>query len=171
MNLYLKIFLGMGIPFGICIFLLYGLVIGAWGGMFFGGFMSLTLGSLHHCSVQQMSSGRSQEATGVHHVRHVTMLLPYDAAFDLCFDSLGLIKECKPQKVDRSQGKITARAGITWRTWGDVVSFEVREVGGEGIQVKVSSRPVVRMTLVDYGKNLENVEKIVGFLNSHSRIA
>ncbi len=79
-----------------------------------------------------------------------------------------MIKKCKIQKEDRYQGKIVARAGMTWRTWADVISFEVRKIGSDGIQVEVSSRPAVRTTLVDYGKNLENVEKIAGLLKAHS---
>jgi hypothetical protein len=108
---------------------------------------------------------------GVHHVRNVELRLPYDKAFDLCIESLGLIKKCKIHNEDRSQGKIVAKAGMTWKTWGDVISFEVRRIGNDAIQVAVSSRPSVRTTLVDYGKNLENVETLVGFLNAHSESA
>jgi hypothetical protein len=35
----------------------------------------------------------------------------------------------------------------------------------------VSSRPAVRTTLVDYGKNLENVERISAFLKEQSETA
>ena len=130
--------------------------------------MSLILGFLHYRSVKRMSFGTSEEAMGVHHVRNVELRLPYDKAFDLCIESLNLIKKCKIQKEDLSQGEIDARAGMTWRTFGDVISFEVRKIGDDRIQVEVSSRPAVRATLVDYGKNLENVEQIAGFLNAHN---
>jgi hypothetical protein len=110
-----------------------------------------------------MSYGKSEEAMGVYHVRNVELRLPYDKTVDLCIESLRLIKKCKIQKEDRSQGKIVARAGMTWRTWGDVISFDFLKIGNDRIQVEVSSRPAVRTTLVDYGKNLENVERIVGF--------
>jgi hypothetical protein len=130
--------------------------------------MSLSLGFLHIKSVKRMALGKSAEAMGVRHVRNVELRLPYDEAFDLCIESLSLIKKCKIHNEDRVQGKIVAKAGMTWKTWRDVISFEVRKIGNDGIQIEVSSRPALRTTVVDYGKNLENVEKIVGFLNAHS---
>ncbi len=175
MNRHIKLFLATGIPFGIFMGIFnsfkYGifssLVAGVVGGIFFGGFMSLILGFLHRRSIRRMSSGKSEEAMGVHHVRNVELRLPYDKAFDLCIESLSLIKKCKIQNENRSQGKIVTKAGMTWKTWGDVISFEICKTGNDGIQVEVSSRPALRTTLVDYGKNLENVETIVGFLNAY----
>ena len=165
----------MGIPFGLFMGIFnsfqygtsLGLVAGIVEGIFFGGFMSLMLGFLHSRSVKRMSLGKSEEAIGVHHVRNVELRVPYDKAFDLCIESLSLIKKCNIQNKDRSQGKIVAKAGKTWKTWGDVISFDVRRAGNDETQVEVSSRPAVRTTLVDYGKNLENIETLVGFLNAH----
>lgn len=172
MNRYLRLFLATGIPFGIFMGIFYslrygfpsGLVDGLFKGIFFGLFMSLILGFLHSRSVKRMPSGKSEKAIGVHHVRNVELQFPYDKAFNLCIESISLIKKCKIQKEDRSQGKIVAKTGMTWKTWGDVISFEVRKIDNDRTQVLVSSRPAVRTTLVDYGKNLENVERISSFL-------
>jgi len=171
MNIYLKLFLATGIPFGILVGILSGPVYGLSAGIFFGGFMSLILGFLHSWSVKRMPSGKSEEAKGVYHVRNIDLQLPYDKAFDLCIESLDLIKRCKIRKEDRSQSKIDARAGITWKTWGDTISFDVRKIDNDRTQVEVSSRPSVRTTLVDYGKNLENVERISSFLKEQSETA
>lgn len=38
----------------------------------------------------------------------------------------------------------------------------------DAIRVDVWSKPAIGTTLVDYGKNLENVEKIISFLKEHS---
>lgn len=179
MNRYLKLFLGTGIPFGIFMGISNsfrygfpsGLVEGLFAGIFFGGFMSLILGFLHSRSVKRMPSGKSEEAMDVHHLRNVELWLPYDKVFNLCVESLRLIKKCKIQKEDISQGKIVAKASMTWKTWGDVISFDVRKIDNDRTQVIVSSRPAVRTTLVDYGKNLENVERISSFLKEQSETA
>lgn len=176
MNRYLKLFLATGIPFGIFMIIFNsfqhgissGLVTGAVEGIFFGIFMSLVLGFMHSRSVKRMSSGESDEAMGVHHVRNVELRLDYDMVFKLCIESLSRIKKCKIKNEDRSKGKLIAKAGMTWKTFGDVISFEIHKMGDDRIQVEVSSRPSLRTTLVDYGKNLENVERIVEFLNAHS---
>ena len=57
---------------------------------------------------------------------------------------------------------------MTWRTWGDVISFEVHRANDDGTRIKVSSRPALGSTLVDFGKNLQNVEQIAAFLNERS---
>lgn len=175
MNRYLKLFLAMGIPFGILMGIFdslrygffSGLISGLFEGIFFGVFMSLTLGSLHSQSVKRMPYENSEESMGVHHVRNVELRLPYDDVFNICIESLSSIKKFKIQKEDRSQGKIVARTSVSWKTWGDVISFDVCRIDNNRTQVIVSSKPVVRITLVDYGKNLENVERIVEFLKKH----
>jgi len=175
MNIYLKLFLAMGIPFGIFMGIFdslqygffSGLIGGLFAGIFFGFFMSLTSGSLHSQSVKRMPYGNSEEAMGVHHVRNVELRLPYDDVFNICIESLNLIKKFKIQKEDRSQGKIVARISVSWQIWGDMISFDVCRIDNNRTQVIVSSKPVVRTTLVDYGRNLENVERITEFLKKH----
>ena len=176
MNLYLKLFLAMGISFGIFMGIFYsfqfgfplGMGIGMVTGIFFGGLISLILGFLHNQSVKRISSGKYKQTLSVHHTRHVKLRLPYDRVFDLCLESLTSIEKCKIQKEDRHEGRIIAKAVMTWKTWGDVILFKIQRISNDEIQVEVSSRPALRTTLVDYGKNLENVQKIVRFLNAYS---
>lgn len=104
---------------------------------------------------------------GVSHVGNIELLLSFERVFDLCVESLKLIHKCKIEKEDRSQGTIDARAGMTWRTFGDRISFRVFKIDDSRTEVEVSSRPVVKSTLVDYGKNLENIERITSFLQEH----
>lgn len=151
--------------------LLYGTLRGVATGAAMGAVSGLAVGLLHYWLVRRMSSGKSEGAMGLHHVRTVELRLPYDKAFDLCVESVGTIRRCTVRKEEREAGKISARAGINWKTWADTISFEVRNLGNGGIQVEVSSRPTIRMTVVDFGKNLDNVEKISGFLNAHSTSA
>ena len=180
LKLHLKIFLGTGIPFGIFMGIFYSLeygfplslVAGLFReGIIFGVFMSLICGFMHSWSVKRMPYGKSEESLGVYHVRNVELRLPYDKAFNLCIESISSIKKCKIQTEDCFHGKIVAKAGSTWKTWGDVISFKARKIDNGRTQVVVSSRPAMRTTLVDCGKNLENVERISSFLNEQSEIA
>lgn len=174
MNKNLKSFLLMGIPFGICMGLLQasehgasaGLTKGITSGIFFGGSMTLVLGFLQRRSVRNVSPGNSADAMDVHQVRKLELRLPFDQAFDLCIESLGEIKRGKVRSQERSAGKIVAKTGMTWKTWGDTITFDLRKTGDDSVQIEVSSRPALRMTMYDYGKNLENVEALVGFLNA-----
>jgi hypothetical protein len=178
MKLYFKLFLATGIPFAIFtgilnafqFGLLSGLISGLITGILFGGFMSLILGFLQTWSVKQLPFAKSEEATGVHHVRNAELLLPYDVTFNTCIKSLSSIKKCRIQNKDRSQGKIIAKTSMTWKTYGDVISFQLSRIDDERTQVQVSSRPFVRTTLVDYGKNLENVETIFRIIKQNGDV-
>ena len=174
MKIYLKLLLTTGVPFGILAGVIYsllfspltGLIAGLLAGILFGGLMSLILGTLHTWSVKRLPF-KSKNVMDIHQVRSVEMKLLYDKVFDLCIESLRLIRKCRIVEENRSQGKIIARTGITWKSWGEIITFDIRKMN-DVIQVEISSRPVVRTTLVDYGKNLENVEKIASFLEEHA---
>jgi hypothetical protein len=172
MNRNLKIFLAGGIPFGafmgILFSSLYGLNAGLPGGLMsgliFGFLMFIILGYLHSRAVRKISGVTSVESMGTFQVRNIKMHLPFEGAFDRCIESLGVIRKCRVREQDRSRGKIIAKSSVNWKTWGDTISFEITGAGSEETDVRVSSRPTSRSTIVDYGKNLENVEKIVSFL-------
>ncbi len=172
MNLYLKLFLAFGISVGILVGVLnsfligspMGLIAGLIVALFAGGVSSIVVGYLHNRSVRRMPYGEPEGAMEVHHVRHVELRLPYDQAFDLCISSLNAVNKGRIRREDRPLGRIEAKGGMTWKSWGEVISFDLRRVDANRTRVEVSSKPVLRTTLVDLGKNLENVEKVVGTL-------
>ena len=173
LNLYLKLFLGTGIPYGLLMGALYslklgflpGLIGGLFAGLLFGCFMTLILGLWHTLSVKRMGYAKSDdEAMGVHHIRNIELPLGYGRVFDLCIASLNVIKKCKIRKEERSEGNIEVKTGITWKSFGERISFNICEINDSKTQVKVSSRPAIRTAVVDFGRNLDNVEKIIGFL-------
>ena len=172
MNRNLKIFLASGIPVGIFTAVSFsylyginvGLSVGPVVGLIFGSLMFFILGILHSRAVEKIAGDISEESMGICQVRNIELQLPYDRTFDLCIKSLDLISRCRVQEEDRSQGKIIAKSSINWKTWGDTISFNISGISNENTAVKVSSRPTSWTTLVDYGKNLENVKIIVSFL-------
>jgi len=171
MSRNLKIFMSSGIPAGTGMAIFYslfygfpvGLVSGLISGVFFGILMVFILGFLHGRAVKKVAYGNTEPSAGTHHVRETELPLPYDRAFDLCIASLGSLNRWVYEE-DRIHGKILARTGINWKTWGDTICFEIYGIDGGSTRVKVSSRPTARMTLVDFGKNLDNVQRIISFL-------
>jgi hypothetical protein len=176
MNRNLKIFLLSGIPFGFLLGMwyshLYGYQAGFKGGIlsgvFFGFLTFLILGLLHNQAIKKITDEKSRETLGVSHIREIALQLSYDKSFDLCMKSLQLMKRYKIIEENRAQGRIIVITGINWKTWGDRILFEITKINNGHSQIKVSSRPNARTTLVDYGKNLENVEILISFLKNHS---
>ncbi|MBC8413218.1 MAG: hypothetical protein ISR96_08210 [Nitrospira sp.] len=66
--------------------------------------------------------------------------------------------------MDRLNGEIIIKTGINWKTWGDTICFKLSSAGPNRTTVIVTSRPTIKTTIVDFGKNLENIIKITGFL-------
>lgn len=171
MSLYLKVFLAAGMFFGAFMgifFLPYGLgaalVGGVLAGLFFGGSTSLILVPLHLHFAKQVRTEAGKTPYGVHQDRHVDSALPFDASFDLCVESLQRVGGYQIQEQDRQQGRIVAKTSLSWKSAGEVITFSVVSVDANHSSVEISSRPVMRTTLADYGKNAENVEKITRFL-------
>jgi hypothetical protein len=124
---------------------------------------------IHGYSVKRVAKDVSQDSFDVHQKRTVLLHVPYEIAFDLCREALSVFISCKIKEENRAAGKVKARTGISSNTLGCIISCEIQKVGDQLTRIEVSSRPIVRAALVDYGENLENVEKINEFLCRNDR--
>jgi hypothetical protein len=171
-----KIFLWSGIPFGLAMGVWFsqqygsstGLKIGIIAGLTFGALIFIILGLLHSQAVKKIRGGNSRETLSTHQVSDIELNLPYKQTFDLCMQSLSRIKRCTIQEENLTQGRIVAWAGINWKTWGDIITFHIKKTTNGITYVTISSRPRARTTLVDFGKNLENIIKVTSFLKKHA---
>ncbi len=120
-----------------------------------------------HNVLTQYPNVTAEEAAMVRQRRELTLPLPPAEAYTLCLRSLETIPNCMLPTQNAAVGRITARTGVSWRSWGDEIAFQLYSEEGTSTRVEITSRPVVRTTLVDFGKNLENVEKIAEFLRQH----
>ncbi|MEW6599830.1 MAG: hypothetical protein AB1499_02580 [Nitrospirota bacterium] len=174
MSRNLKIFMANGVPFGICMGILFsslygpdiGLPAGLISGLVLGAIMFVILGLLHGRAVRKVSGSASAQSLSTFQNRSIKLPLSFEKSFDLSLESLGVIRKCRVREQDRSGGIIVAESSVNWKTWGDTISIELTRTGGEETGVRVSSRPTSWSTIVDYGKNLDNVEKIISFLKT-----
>lgn len=165
----IRIFLQTSIGFGLLMmifdFVVYGdinIVSNLISGIGFGIFMTGILGYWNKKSVKRKSSADSTNDYDVKQTKEINLPVPYDKAFELCIESVNQLKKPKIKEKNYSGGVITAKTGITWDTFGDTVSFKLTETK-DYTHIVVSSKPVF-FQVVDYGKNLENVNNIVSFL-------
>ena len=172
MNLYLKSVLAMGGPmtlFMVIVFTCLGsssdevLYFGTLTFVIFGG-LGLVFSFIQVILNRRIQPDKPEEAQKVRHVREIELQLPYNDAFNVCCESLASIQCCAIEKKDLSQGKIVAKAGTSLRSWGEVITFDIEQVDAWRTRVRVSSRSPLRTTIIDWGKNLENVQKIAQYL-------
>lgn len=65
--------------------------------------------------------------------------------------------------VSETSTRLTARTGVSWRSFGEVISCDIESHGSSLQSITVASRPWFPMTLADYGANLSNVRAVVVF--------
>lgn len=59
---------------------------------------------------------------------------------------------------------VLLRSNFSWKSWGEEIKIIlIKQIADEN-EFQVSSRPKFSLTLVDYGKNLENMMRIENLL-------
>jgi len=170
-SLFFKLLLISGIPFGFLIGIfslqreevLDVILNGILSGLFFGTLVSYILISLHKSFSRKVETDSFNHDFGIFQSRRIEIPISYEDTYSLCLQSLNTINRSSVTSQSFNKGEIKARAGLNWKTWGDNVFLKVVKEEGATI-VEISSRPSARSTLVDFGKNLDNVERIKKFL-------
>ncbi len=91
---------------------------------------------------------------------------PYarDDVFDALLKVIPTVKGMKVDKHDRTAGFISAKAGVSLRSWGENVPISVMEASPGYTRVSVTSTPKTGLLgggAFDLGKNRSNIEKIL----------
>ena len=92
--------------------------------------------------------------------REALVPMPAEEAFERCLRALTELNGGTIIAADADTGGIEARTGISWQSFGEVVEVEI-EPGVEGTRLRVRSAPRLKTTLVDYGKNRQNVDRVM----------
>jgi hypothetical protein len=69
----------------------------------------------------------------------------------------------RSQVLTQSDSLIEIRVGFSWRSWGEIVRVEIIPGENETL-VKVVSTPKLSTTVIDWGANKRNVEKVMSAL-------
>lgn len=166
MRLYLKLFLAFGVPFGLLMGILYpypalALLIGT----VYGAIMAGIFGTLQHRAVR---GKKKTSADGVQQQRNIEVDMPYDAAFAACLEAVGEIQRAQFRQIDRAAGTIKARTSINLLTYGEIITFRLQPLDAHTTCIRISSRPRLKTTLIDYGRNLEHVNRLSLYLRQRS---
>jgi hypothetical protein len=168
LNIYLKIFLRAGIPFGVFMGCLFGylegahkgLIAGITSGLLFGTWMSVIFGTVHEvCTKKIYGPGEVNPKQS----KAIESNLPFDSGFEKCVNALGHFG-AKITAQDKAQGRIEAKTGMTWKSFGETISIHLDDLKNGTIKIQISSAPVIKTTIMDYGKGRANVETIASLL-------
>jgi hypothetical protein len=139
-------------------------------GIFFGAFMSMVCVTAHLLAIVLRRYPVSAETLGVAHARQIKITMPYSDTYNACLSSIRAIRGGHIVLADRDRGYIKARIPVNLLSFGEEIQLNIHDDDDGASQVDIYGHPVIRWTLLDYGKNLENVEKICGFLHGRNKV-
>lgn len=93
-----------------------------------------------------------------------------EEVFALCLESIRSVKKSEIGLLNKDKGIFTVNVGVNWRTWGELIQFDIKEISTHKCNVEITSRPAMGTQLIDFGKNLDNVIKITNDLKSKTQI-
>ncbi len=169
-KLYLKTFLLTGIPYGLITIgfdLLDGDGFKLWkflfSTFFFGLIMSLTLVSFHKYRLKKYGVQElSDENLGVTQTKEIkTKLGKIELVNKLKSDPI----ISKMEMIDTENG-INLKTGMTWKSWGEEIKIILKSENNSDFEYQISSSPKLKMIIVDYGKNLQNLTRIENVINN-----
>ena len=162
-KLYLKTFLLTGIPYGLLTAgfdLVDGNGFRLWKFLFLTfcfGCMSFLLVSFHKYRLKK---------NGVQEMTAQNLGVSQKKNLKSEFNKSELIEKLKSDpiigkmKMQEIENGIILKTGMTWLSWGEEIRIILQTKGESDFDYQISSRPKLKMTLVDFGKNLENVNRI-----------
>ena len=134
------------------------------GGVSVGAITSVALGTGHVYSLKKLGFAITDANLSAHQEKTVMAMCGYGEAFNRCvaaIESLPGVRILEDTSVEH--GTIHARRA-SWWNWGETIQCRLRARTDERTLVTVSSRPRAVGTVLDYGRNLQNVETIASVL-------
>ncbi|WP_396198891.1 hypothetical protein [Flavobacterium sp.] len=66
----------------------------------------------------------------------------------------------------KTENVILIHTGLNWKTWGEVIKIECVSQNDIETVCKITSKPKLITTILDYGKNLDNVIMIENIIKN-----
>jgi hypothetical protein len=168
----IRIFILTSVPYGFFMGLYFGtdlssiLSYGLITGLIFGAMMTIILTFYRRKSLKKKGLS-SDEAKELVNTTSIEISDSKELIIDHCINSIQRIKRGKIITKDDNKGFIKAKAGITWDTWGDTITFDIEELQSNTYRINILSRPFLKTTVIDYGKNLDNINRIMEYFKEN----
>lgn len=168
-SIVLVIFLLCGVPFAVMSAafaraegISRWLTVGMSEGLVFGAMMALTLGGLLHF---WMLLAGFDALPAVEQSVDIVVNADVMTATRLAAAALGLLKPRSVVVSETGDVRITASTRMTWKSFGERIEVCALPLGVGQSTLHISTRPIVRFTIVDYGKGLNNLDRLTASLS------
>jgi len=167
-KLYLKTFLISGIPFGLIMSILgftsgvlVMILIFFMSTFIFGGLMSLIIVSFHRYKLKKKGVKKiTTENIGVSHTRNIKSRINKIELIEILKND-SIFGKMKMKEIENG---IHLKTEMTRESWGENIKIILQSNNNSEFEYLVSSSPKIKTTIIDYGKNLENVNLVENIL-------
>ena len=139
------------------------IISGLVSGIIFGLLMSISIGIISFFYKKYTSTFLFSK-NKVHQAEEITVNIPIDKAFEICIKSITQINKGKIIKLDKTDRIIEGRAGMSWKSTGEKININLYKNNNNLTLIRISSKPLLKTTIIDLGKNLENVNTIKNYI-------
>lgn len=172
-RLYLTAFLITGVPYGLIMIgidLATGIEFKLWKFLFliffFGTTMSLILVSFH---IKRLKRIGITDFTLENLKVSLTRVLKSELNLQELIEKLQDNPTVGKMRLQKIENGILLKSGISWKSWGEEIKITLTSTHDTEFEYQVSSRPKMKATLLDYGKNLENVNRIESIITNQTK--
>ncbi|MDO8526649.1 MAG: hypothetical protein Q7T03_03060 [Deltaproteobacteria bacterium] len=131
-----------------------------------GLFFALVLIVINGKAIARLPYEDRQTANNVYQQREVILTVSYEEALEKCMLSLGSVSGCSIFK--KYNDVIIAKTQVTWKSFGEIITLSLKKIDDAKTGVLIESKPRLITTLIDYGKNFDNVKQITNVLEGHN---
>ena len=110
----------------------------------------------YYGDMQLRQRGYDVSSTSPNQQLSVKVTATPEQVFERCKE-LAFFRRIDIHAHDARHGKIVAMTGPTWKSAGETVQIIIRKINENQTRVCILSSPALKTTLLDFGKNLENV--------------
>jgi hypothetical protein len=124
---------------------------------FVGLFVSLILVSIHWYELKKHGfKNITDDIVGVNQTKTIESELNIDELIK----KLKLDTSIEKMKMKEIENGVLFKTGMTMKSWGEEIKIILKSNKKNNFEYQISSRPKLNTTLIDFGKNLENINKI-----------
>ena len=157
---YLKAFLLKGIPFGLIMTAfdyLDGEGFNLWKLLFHALFFGIALVTVHK---NKLKKHGVQEFTNNNLGVRQTKAIKTKLGRNELISKLKADPTVADLKMVETENGVSLKTGITMKSFGEDIKIELISESESDFEYQISSSPKIKTTIIDYGKNLENINRI-----------
>ena len=131
-----------------------------------GAILGIVLQIFNDYKTRKTNSEATEQDFTPYQNRTLSLLCSFERAFDLCLEAVGQLKKGTTDLVNKEQGFIKAKTGMSLSSFGNTVEFKLKAITENLTEIEISTNPAVPTTVIDYGESIKIVKTLIEFFES-----